>query len=150
MYEAIKQSMMEEFNPLQDTSSLSMEEAYEVLYRLVTRLSDMDDFDTKLLRRIYDTMTSESSESSDEAFIKAFNQVVDADYEFADADYFKDALNTYKKDLKEALIKSINSGKPSNTWNAEINWLFNHAVINVDGTDYTLPQLKKLLDEEGE
>lgn len=148
MYDAIKQKIMQEFNPLQNTSNLSLEEAYEVLYHLVTRLSDMDDFSTDLLKKIYEEMTSTSSEDSDEAFVKAFNKVINEYYDVADAEYFKDSLNAYKKDLKEALIKSINSARPSQTWFAEIDWLFNHAVINVEGTDYTLPQLKKILDEE--
>lgn len=145
MYEAIKQKLIDEFDTLHNANNLSYEEAYETLYHLTSRLSDMDDFSTGLLKDIYKAM---GEDLSDESFVKAFQYVIDSEYESADFDYFKDSVISYKADLNEALQKAVKSSSPSRSWNADIYWLFNHAVINVDGTDYTVKQLQSLLDKE--
>lgn len=145
MYEAIKQKLIDEFDTLNNANNLSYEEAFETLYHLTSRLSDMDDFSTELLRSIYKTM---GDDLSDDSFVKAFHQVIDSEYDSADYEYFKDSVISYKADLNQALQKALKSSSPAKSWNADIYWLFNHAVINVDGTDYTVKQLKSLLDKE--
>lgn len=146
MYDAIKQSLLEEFSPT-NLDSQSLEDAYETIYRLVVRLQDMDDFSDDILKNIYKAMGGNLTADS---FVKAFKQVISSEYDSTEADYFSNALNTYKEDLKEALLKAVESSSPSDSWNADINWLFNHATINVNGTDYTINQLQTILDKESE
>lgn len=143
MYEAIKKTIMDEFD-IADSSNLSIEEAYEVLYRLTSRLSDMDDFSNSIIRSIANMMDEGSS------FETAFKVVIDNEYEFADFDYFKDAFNHFKDNLEEEFKKACKSVSPSRSWNASIGWMFDHATITVDGTDYTIKQLKSLIDKGDE
>lgn len=143
MYEAIKKTIMDEFD-VADTDNLSIEDAYEVLYRLTSRLSDMDDFSTSLLRSIAEKINQGAS------FETAFKATIDNEYEFADFDYFKDSFNHFKQDLEQEFTKAVKSLNPARSWNASINWMFDHAVINVNGTDYTIKQLKSELDKGDE
>lgn len=143
MFNAIKEAIDKVYED-EFPKNLTFEEAYEKLYRLTSRLADMDDFSTQLLRSM------KSKLDSGKPFNIAFAETIDSEYEFANFDYFKDTFIKYHEDLEEALNKSVESRSPANTWNAEINWMFDHAVINVNGTDYTLKQLQKEVESKGD
>lgn len=143
MYNTIKDAINKVYED-EYPKNLTFEEAYEKLYRLTSRLADMDDFSTPLLRSM------KSKLDSGKPFNLAFAETVDAEYEFANFDYFKDAFIKYHEDLEEALNKAVESRSPSTTWNTEINWMFDHAVIDVNGTDYTLKQLQKEVESKGD
>lgn len=138
MYEAIKQSINGEFNSSSNPNSIS--EAYEQLYRWTSRLADMDDFNTDILKAIQTEM------SGGLKFEDAFKTVIDEKYEFADYSYFKDAVVKFHDSLVETLDNALATKSPSNYWNKEIDWMAQHAVITVDGNDYTIDQLKNKLD----
>lgn len=140
MYDSIKKAIYDEFVP--DTSNLSLEQAYEVLYRLYTRLQDMDDFSTDLLQSIQAKIDAGAS------FRDAFANTINQDYEFANFDYFKDAFYKYEKDLERVFKEALKSNDPASHWNAEIDWLASHAVVNFEGTDYTIDQLMKKIGDE--
>lgn len=143
MYEAIKKEIMDEFD-ITDSSNLTIEDAYEILYRLTSRLSDMDDFSNSILKSISVIMDEGTP------FATAFEVVINNDYEFANFDYFKDAFNHFKDNLEEEFKKACRSVNPARSWNASINWMFDHATITVDGTDYTIKQLKSLINKGDE
>lgn len=143
MFEAIKQEINKVYED-EYPKDLTFEEAYEKLYHLTSRLADMDDFSTPLLRSM------KSKLDSGKPFNTAFAETINSEYEFANFDYFKDAFTKYQDDLEEALNKSMKSKSPSTTWNTEINWMFDHAVINVNGTDYTLKQLQREVENKGD
>lgn len=140
MYDAIKKAL----TPLHETNSVtSISEAYEILYRRVARLFDMDDFSTELLNNIHRLISNGASPEL------AFKQCLDNDYDAANYDYFKDTINHYKVNLLDALNKAVASPNPQQIWNADIDWMASHSVITVGGTDYTLDELKKKLDGGG-
>lgn len=66
-----------------------------------------------------------------ETVAEAFATAINSFYEFADYDYFKDAVDSYTEPLKEAIKKSAESSNPQRTWNAEINWMFKHQNIHI-------------------
>lgn len=137
MYETISKAIKNEF---EEPTPQSIEDAYEQLYRYTSRLSDMDDFDTKMLQHI-------KTLSETKPFDKAFEEVVNTDYEFCNFDYFKEAFNYVKPvNLEQALDKSLKSRQPSVTWNSEINWMVQHLTIEFEGTQYTIDQLKSQID----
>lgn len=140
MYDSIKKAIFDEFVP--DTSNMSLEQAYEVIYRLYTRLQDMDDFSTDLLSSMKAKMDSGAS------FRDAFANTINQDYEFANFDYFKDAFYKYEEDLKRVFNDAMNSDNPAEYWNNEITWMASHAVVNFEGTDYTIDQLMKKIGDE--
>lgn len=138
MYENISNAIEGEFS--NDSVYESFEEAYEKFYHLVSRLADMDDFSSDILNSIKTRMDSGDS------FINAFRGVIDSDYEFADFSYFRDSFEYFKDELLTALTKSVNASDPAFIWNSEINWLFNNSTINVNGKDYTLSQLRDIIE----
>lgn len=138
MYENISNAIEGEFS--NDSVYESFEEAYEKFYHLVSRLADMDDFSSDILNSIKTRMDSGDS------FINAFRGVIDSDYEFADFSYFRDSFEYFKDELLTALTKSINAPDPAFIWNSEINWLFSNSTINVNSKDYTLSQLRDILE----
>lgn len=137
MYEAIKKEILNEL----DLSTESFTDAYEKLYRITSRLSDMDDFSESILRNIYNKMNSGMS------FTNSFNSVIDSDYEFADSTYFQEALSKFNKQLQDELIKALNSNDPEQSWNASVYWILNNASIDVNGKSYTLDELQKLIEK---
>ena len=139
MYEAIKKEILNELDFDENTESIS--DAYEKLYRLTSRLSDMDDFSKSILLNIYDKMNSGLS------FTEAFKQVINSDYEFADYDYFKDVVTYFNRSLQDELVKAINSRDPENSWNASIYWLLNNATISVNNKSYTINELQSLINK---
>lgn len=138
MYEAIKKEILNELDFNENTESIS--DAYEKLYRLTSRLSDMDDFSKSILLNIYDKMNSGLS------FTEAFKQVINSDYEFADYDYFKDVVTYFNRSLQDELVKAINSRDPENSWSASIYWLLNNATISVNNKSYTINELQSLIN----
>lgn len=143
MYEAIKKEIMDEFD-ITDLSNLTIEDAYEVLYRLTSRLSDMDDFSNSILKSIASIMDEGNS------FEKAFEVVINNDYEFANFAYFKEAFNHFKDDLKDAFKEACKSVNPARSWSASIHWIFDHATITVNGAEYNIKQLKSLINKGDE
>lgn len=143
MYEAIKSNIYHEFDVGKEEFT-SISDAYEILYRLVIRLSDMDDFDNQILRSIQEKITDGAS------FETAFKSTINNEYQFADFDYFHDSFNHFKSTLEEDFNKAITNVNPARSWNASINWLTSHAVINVNGDDYTLKQLQKEINKGDE
>lgn len=143
IFKALKEGITYETNVSTDVDSL--EDAYNTLYYLVERLKDMDDFGEHILRSIIEEQGQ--GKSFDEAFKDSVNEL----YQFANFDYFKDSFNKYKDNLHEVLTKAFNEpGKsPTKIWSDEINWMADHAVINYNGTDMTLEQLRDAVIEGG-
>lgn len=140
MYEALKEGINRETKVVTDVTTL--EDAYETLYHLVSRLRDMDDFGDTILTHIY-----ELNKQVD--FPKAFEHVINNEYEFADYNYFKDSVTKYESDLVRILNDAISSDNPIKNWSDDINWLADHAVINLNGNDRTLEQLRQEIERRG-
>lgn len=140
MYESIKQAIL---GKVQESEVTSFEDAYNKLYQFISRLSDMDDFTTSLLRSIQNKITNGKS------FDEAFASTIDSEYEGIDFTYFAEAFKKYRDDIELAFNNAIANPNPARSWNADINWLVDHAVISVDGTDYTIKQLQRKLNGEG-
>lgn len=123
------------------TDELSLEEAYNTLYEIVTRLQDMDDFDNNLLSLVHKTIDEGAS------FKTAMSEAIDAGYEFADSDYFKDVLNSCEGELKEIFDKVIKAKNPAEDWTTEIRYLAENTTLNYNGKDYNLKELRDLVEK---
>lgn len=119
----------------------SYEEAYNKLYRLVTRLEDMDNFDNNILLKIRDRMKEYDDLDENLAFQRAFKEIIDNDYEFSDFDYFKPAFDNQYVNLFDSFKKAIKSKSPENSWRHDIDWYASHLTLTVDGIQYTLNDL---------
>ena len=123
------------------TDELSLEDAYNTLYEIVTRLQDMDDFDNNLLSSVY-KMTEEGA-----SFKTAMSEAIDSGYDFADSNYFKDVLNSCESELKEIFNRIIKSNNPAENWTAEIRYLADNTTLNYNGKDYNLKELRDLVEK---
>lgn len=128
----------------EDLKADTIEDAYEQLYRRVTRIQDMDDFSIEILQSVKSLLDKGVS------YENAFKQVLDSQYEFADYNYFADVLTNQKENLLQLLDKVLKSDSPEEAeklWNTEINWIADHYVINYNGTDYTLEELQSKIEK---
>ena len=136
LYEAVKNNLTEAHEL---KSEEDLESKYEILYRRVSRLEDMDDFTDEMLLQINELINKGIDVAT------AFSQVIDEKYEFGDATYFKPALEYYSDNLKEILQNSIKSTDLGKNWSAELNYLASNTTIVYNGQEYTLDQLKDRL-----
>lgn len=143
IFKALKEGIT--YNTTVNTDVDSLEDAYNTLYYLVERLKDMDDFGEQLLKSIIE------KQGRNKSFEESFKEAVNEHYQFANFDYFKDSFDKYKDNLQELLTKAFNEpGKsPTRIWSDEIHWMADHAVINYNGTDMTLEQLRDAVIEGG-
>ena len=128
----------------EDLEADTIEDAYEQLYRRVTRIQDMDDFSIEIIQSIKSLLDKGVS------YENAFQQVLDSQYEFADYNYFADVINNQKENLLQLIDKALKSDSPDeveNTWRTEIDWIADHYIIDYNGTDYTLEQLRDKIEK---
>lgn len=140
LYQSLKEAFTDEFTP--DIKTSGLEDAYEKLYQLVTRLQDMDDFNSSMLEEVRLKINSGIP------FLQAFKGVIDTNYEFANYDYFKDSFKHYEESLKDLFNKAITSTQPGVVWGRGVNALSEEATIKIGDKDYTLDELKTELDKE--
>lgn len=121
------------------TPVVSFEDAYEYIYQITSRLRDMDDFTDSMITHIKEKI------NKGESLLGAFKEVINKEYEFANSDYFEPAL----KHAREGLSEIINRVDNSNDWAAEVNYLADNFTVKCEGKDYTLSQLRDIIEKGG-
>lgn len=122
-------------------SAVSLGDTYEVFYRIISRLLDMDDFSSSMLQEVKTRI------DKGESFTGALNSAIDNSYPFAKAEYFKQAISYLKDDLQEAFDRAVTSSNPADSWNADVHYLAKNKTINWNGNEYTLDQLQSLIEK---